>query len=70
MIELKPCPFCGREIYNYSIKIESGRSDELNISCYCGADFFIRGTKIYEDNKRIRITSAADVWNNRKEAEE
>ena len=67
MIELKPCPFCGRKIYDYSLKIENGMSEKLNISCCCGADFFIRGTKIYEDNKRIRITSAIDVWNRRAE---
>lgn len=67
MIELKPCPFCGREIEDYSIKIEKGMTDELNISCFCGADFCIRGTKTYGDNKRIYITSAIDVWNRRTE---
>lgn len=70
MIDLKPCPFCGRKTYDYSIKIENGMADELNISCCCGADFCIRGNKIYGENKRIFITSAIDVWNSRKEAEE
>ena len=67
MIELKPCPFCGREIYDYSLKIENGMTDELNVSCRCGANFHIRGSKVYGDNKRIYITTAIDVWNRRAE---
>ena len=70
MIELKPCPFCGRKIYDYSMRIEIGIPDELKISCCCGADFCIRESRIYEDDKRFRIKSAIDIWNNRKEAEE
>ena len=64
-IELKPCPFCGKEIKRYSIGTADGYVYELKISCCM--EFDITGDEpIFADNRPHMIgLDAVEKWNRR-----
>ena len=60
MAELKPCPFCGREIDYYETVHERGAIAELTVECDCGARI-IMSPYWMSDGDRDAITA----WNRR-----
>ena len=56
MIELKPCPFCGGQLYIVSWRYEKERKNPISIKCVkCGAK-----SDVYD-----RIKDAKSAWNRR-----
>lgn len=69
-IELKPCPFCGREVEHYSIRYTGPWADVAEIRCdNCGADFHIETAEyVYGNRARARMPKdAIGIWNSRAE---
>lgn len=53
-IELKPCPFCNREISDYSMVYENGCFKLLKVHCSeCGSDFRLSAQSKFNDVVRI-----------------
>lgn len=43
--ELKPCPFCGRELVEFSAKYDGGSVTELDVWCTCGAHITLQAAR-------------------------
>lgn len=69
-IELKPCPFCGKEIKEYSVTSECGIIKELSIECCMKVDIESDPMLTSLDGERVLIGSdALQKWNRRAEDE-
>ena len=74
---LKPCPFCGREVKQYSVEgITSIGITRLQIECECGVDFDVRCDNVmYYHTKGTELPylhgrTANEIWNKRAGEEE
>lgn len=67
MTELKPCPFCGKEIKRYSMEMANGYVYELKISCCM--EFDITGDELlFADGEPFKVgLNAIEKWNRRAE---
>lgn len=68
MLELKPCPFCGRKPESYSITIEDGKVSEMELECCM--KFIIRPDALYhtvafEEHTFFPNGDAIEIWNRR-----
>lgn len=69
---MKPCPFCGREIDTDTIpiSISSGITMKMQFTCLCGVTFEIEDDELYYDNRGMSHQlgrTAFDKWNTRVE---
>lgn len=55
MMELKPCPFCGKEVDCFDARMRDGKISYLEVSCTCGKFEF------YMDSEK----GADEIWNAR-----
>ena len=68
--KLKPCPFCGAEIKDYSVTSECGIIKELSIKCCVKVDIASDPMLTSLDGEKIFIGSdALQKWNRRAEDE-
>ena len=56
MMELKPCPFCGKQVDQFEARMSDGRISYLEVTCNCGKFGFYAGS-----GKR----GADEMWNKR-----
>ena len=64
--KLKPCPFCGSEVEDVTVKIANGTIEELKLYCRrCSAEFTIRASDLREWGTGKPLSSAIDTWNRR-----
>ena len=64
--KLKPCPFCGSEVEDATVKIANGTIEELELYCRgCSAEFTIRASSMREWGTGKPLSSAIDAWNRR-----
>ena len=71
-VELKPCPFCGRNVDSISFSTEGRYISSMTVNCSCGIRFEI-DAECYEierlDGPIMReypYGDALDIWNRRK----
>ena len=65
MIELKPCPFCGKEIKRCSIGTANGYVYELKISCCMEFDI-TSDELLFADSEPFKVgLDAIEKWNRR-----
>lgn len=65
-LELKPCPFCGKEIDQYSVEVNTYGIKRLQISCCMNFD--ITSDEVLETffgNEVIAGFDAEEKWNRR-----
>lgn len=72
MRDLKPCPFCGSTITKYSVRVEEGVVEELNVTCErCHSEIRIAPPIMYGITEGSTIMcvdgDAIDIWNMRKD---
>lgn len=64
--KLKPCPLCGSEVIDVTVKITNGTIEELELYCRgCLTEFTIRASDIREWGTGKPLRSAIDIWNRR-----
>lgn len=65
MIELKPCPFCGRKITKYSIGTINGIVERLDIECCM--TFIVKADEMLWHGNEMIMTGqdARQKWNQR-----
>jgi len=71
-VELKPCPFCGRNVDSISFRTEGRHVDSLTVNCSCGVRIEINAEAYEIECFDGRIMweypkgDALDIWNRRK----
>lgn len=63
-IELKSCPFCGKEIDKYSVDVSAYGVERLQISCCMNFD--ITSDALFFANEPLKLgPDAEEKWNRR-----
>lgn len=70
MGDLKPCPFCGREVSAAEAQFDRTGPTRIKVNCECGISFDIEaGDPFFDGNGNIFRPgpNAIDMWNRRAE---
>ena len=72
LVNMRACPFCGRQIKRYSMEMEYGWITKIVANCECGVYFEVNADeKVYADGTPWRFgMTALDKWNTRKETDD
>lgn len=66
MADLKPCPFCGKEIEWYSVEMNKYGIDRLQIDCCVSFDIRSDHVMYTDDDRFVRDgLDAIEKWNRR-----